>query len=162
MHAGILPKGTNSVANLRGKAVTLDLCRLHEDGLDVILATLVVQWQLQRFHGLEDDAHRLDGVGEDDFLEGLTLIPRVATLVDKLHLLENRRLAGFTSTYSDSQQASPSIDHRQSAARTKEQHLDLVALHHLVPLELVLNLLVSLLPLLLFCAHPTTHDGGWW
>jgi hypothetical protein len=44
---------------------------------------------------------------------------------------------------------------------TEKQHLDLVALHHLVALELVLNLLVPLLPLLLLCAHSATH-GGWW
>jgi hypothetical protein len=44
---------------------------------------------------------------------------------------------------------------------TEKQHLDLVALHHFVALELVLNLLVPLLPLLLLCAHSATH-GGWW
>jgi len=42
---------------------------------------------------------------------------------------------------------------------TEEQHLDLVALQHLVALELVLNLLIPLLPLLLFCAHSATHGG---
>jgi hypothetical protein len=42
---------------------------------------------------------------------------------------------------------------------TKQEHLDLVALHHLVTLELVLNLLISLLSLLLLCAHSATHGG---
>jgi hypothetical protein len=40
---------------------------------------------------------------------------------------------------------------------TEQEHLDLVALHHLVALELVLNLLVPLLALLLLCAHSATH-----
>lgn len=44
--------------------------------------------------------------------------------------------------------------------RTEQQHLDLVLLHHLVPLQLVLDLLVSLLPLLIFSAHSATHLGG--
>jgi hypothetical protein len=42
---------------------------------------------------------------------------------------------------------------------TEQEHLDLVALHHLVALELVLDLLISLLSLLLLCAHSATHDG---
>jgi hypothetical protein len=40
---------------------------------------------------------------------------------------------------------------------TEQEHLDLVALHHLVALELVLNLLIPLLALLLLCAHSATH-----
>jgi hypothetical protein len=124
----------------------------------VVLGALVVERQLQRLHGLEDDAHRLDGVAEDDLLEGLALIARVAALMDQLHLLENRRLAGFTSTYGVLESGSAKSG---AALLTEQQHLDLVALHHLVALELVLNLLVPLLPLLLFCAHSATHDGEW-
>jgi len=45
-------------------------------------------------------------------------------------------------------------------APTQKQHLDLVPLHHLIPLQLVLDLLISLLPLLLLCAHSATHCGG--
>lgn len=156
LHAGILPQDRDGVANLRGQAVALDLRRLHEDGLDVVLGALVVERQLQRLHGLEDDAHRLDRVAEDDLLERLALVARVAALVDELHLLENCRLAGFTSTCSELE-----CDGAEGVARllTEQQHLDLVALHHLVALELVLNLLVPLLPLLLLCAHAATHDG---
>jgi hypothetical protein len=44
-----------------------------------------------------------------------------------------------------------------SIAHTEKEHLDLVPLHHLVALQLVLNLLMSGLPLLLFCAHSATH-----
>lgn len=48
-----------------------------------------------------------------------------------------------------------------SIRRTEQKHLDLITLQHLVALELVLNLLVPLLALLLFCAHSTTHgDDG--
>ena len=43
---------------------------------------------------------------------------------------------------------------------TKQKHLDLVALHHAVLLQLILNLLIALLPLLLLGAHTTTHFGG--
>jgi hypothetical protein len=57
--------------------------------------------------------------------------------VDELHLFENGRLSGFTGT--------------------EKKHLDLVSLHHLIPLELVLNLLVPGLALLLLCAHSATH-----
>lgn len=100
LHAGILPQDGDGVANLRGQAVALDLRRLHEDGLDVVLGALVVERQLQRLHGFEDDAHRLDRVAEDDLLKRLPLVARVAALVDELHLLEDCRLAGFTGTCS--------------------------------------------------------------
>ena len=43
--------------------------------------------------------------------------------------------------------------------RTQQEHLDFVSLHHLVPLQLVLNLLISSLPLLIFRAHSTPHFG---
>lgn len=43
---------------------------------------------------------------------------------------------------------------------TEQQHLDLVSLHHLVALELVLDLLVTGLALLLLCAHSATHRDG--
>lgn len=81
----VLPEGTNGVANLRGEAVTFDLCWLHEDGLNVVLVAGVGERELQRLHGLEDDTHGLNSVAEDDFLERFTLVPRVTTLVDQLH-----------------------------------------------------------------------------
>jgi hypothetical protein len=34
----------------------------------------------------------LDGVGKDDFLVRITLLIVVTTVMDQLHLLENRRL----------------------------------------------------------------------
>jgi hypothetical protein len=48
----------------------------------------------------------------------------------------------------------------QDAFHTEKQHLDFVSLHHLVALELVLNLLVPRLPLLVLSAHSATHFGG--
>lgn len=42
---------------------------------------------------------------------------------------------------------------------TKQEHLDLIALHHLVALELVINLLVAGLPLLVLSTHSATHFG---
>lgn len=98
LHAGVFPEYRDGVANLWGQAVAFDLRGLHEDGLHVVLCALVVERELERLHSLEDDAHRLDGVAEDDLLERFPLVARVATLVDELHLLENGRFPGFTST----------------------------------------------------------------
>lgn len=42
---------------------------------------------------------------------------------------------------------------------TQKQHFDLVALHHSVATELILNLLVTGPALLLLCAHSATHLG---
>ena len=43
---------------------------------------------------------------------------------------------------------------------TQQQHLDLVAKRQLISFQLILNLLVPLLPLLIFRTHSTTHLGG--
>jgi hypothetical protein len=98
LHASILPEHRNGIPDLWRQAVAFNLCGLHEDGLNVVLGALVIERQLQGLHSLEDDAHRLHRVAEDDLLEGFPLVARVAALVDELHLLENGRLAGFTST----------------------------------------------------------------
>lgn len=76
--------------------------------------------------------------------------------MDELHLLEDSRL----SRLSRSCALLEADEVTGVAILTEEQHFDLVALHHLVALELVLNLLVPLLALLLLCAHSATHDGG--
>ncbi len=47
--------------------------------------------------------------------------------------------------------------HGDRRSLTKQEHLDLITLQHLVTLQLILDLLVPLLPLLLFGAHSTTH-----
>jgi len=62
------------------------------------------------------------------FSKAFPLVSGVATLVYELHLFEDRRLAGL--------------------ARTQQQHLDLISETQLVSLQLVLNLLIPLLPLL--------------
>jgi len=85
----VLPEDRDGVTDLWGKVVTLNLCGLHEDGLDVVLGSLIVEGKLQRLHCFEDDAHRLDSVAEDDFLERLSLVTRVAALMDELHLFED-------------------------------------------------------------------------
>src|SRR5688572_28367050 len=97
LDTAVPPQSLDGVANLRREDVTLDLCRLHEDGLDVVLHPRVRQWQLERLHGLENDAHRLYCVAEDDLLERFPLVARVTALVDELHLLQDGRLLGFTS-----------------------------------------------------------------
>lgn len=94
----VFPQSLDGVSDLGRKDIALDLGGLHEDGLDVVLHPLVLQRQLQGLHGLQDDAHGLDRVAEDDFLERLSFVAGVATLVDELHLLEDGRLSGFTST----------------------------------------------------------------
>jgi len=68
-------------------------------------------------------------VGENPHLsEALALVPRVSAFVDELHLFEDGRLSGFTST--------------------EQQHLDFVPQIHLIALQLILNLLIALLSLL--------------
>jgi hypothetical protein len=51
------------------------------------------------------------------------------------------------------------MPHRRQR-HTEQQHLDLASLRHAILLQLVLNLLVSLLALLVLGAHTTTHLGG--
>ena len=58
----------------------------------------------------------------------------------ELHLFEDRRLAGL--------------------ARTQQQHLDLISETQLVSLQLVLNLLIPLLPLLRLGTLPATHGAS--
>lgn len=48
-------------------------------------------------------------------------------------------------------------NHHADDELTQKQHLDLIALHHLVTLELVLNLLIARLPLLILGTHSATH-----
>jgi hypothetical protein len=43
---------------------------------------------------------------------------------------------------------------------TEKKHLNLISLHHLISLQLVLDLLIPGLALLFFCAHTTTHFAG--
>ena len=43
---------------------------------------------------------------------------------------------------------------------TEQEHFNFISLHHLIPLELVLNLLVAGLALLILGTHSTTHFGG--
>lgn len=97
LHAGVFPKHRYGISHLRRKAVALDLRRLHEDCLHMVLGALVVQRELERLHGLEDHTHRLHRVAEDNLLEGLSFIARVTALVDELHLLEDGRFSRFTS-----------------------------------------------------------------
>lgn len=49
------------------------------------------------------------------------------------------------------------ITENRMAVLTKQEHFDLISLHHLVALQLILNLLISHLPLLVLCAHTATH-----
>ena len=42
---------------------------------------------------------------------------------------------------------------------TQQEHFNLISLRHLVALQLILDLLIPLLPLLLLCAHSTAHFG---
>jgi hypothetical protein len=43
---------------------------------------------------------------------------------------------------------------------TQKKHLDFIALHQFVALELVLDLIIPGLAILVFCAHSTTHING--
>lgn len=98
LNTNILPQSLNCVANLWWQDVAFDLGGLHEDGLDVVLHSLILEREFEGLHSLENDAHGLNGVAENDFLERLSLVARIAALVDKLHLLQNGGFSGFTST----------------------------------------------------------------
>lgn len=47
LNTSVSPQGTDGITDLRGDAVTLDLSRLHEDGLHMVLVTRILQRQLQ-------------------------------------------------------------------------------------------------------------------
>jgi hypothetical protein len=98
LDTGILPELRNGIADLGREVIALDLLGLHEDGLDVVLGALIIEGELKRLHGLKDDTHGLDSVAEDDLLEGLSLVTRIATLVNELHLLQDGRLSGLTGS----------------------------------------------------------------
>ena len=78
--------------------------------------------------------------------------------MDELHLFQNGRLPGLSSSYSIISYAQLQLIAMELL--TEKKHLDLISLHHLVPLQLILNLLVPHLPLLLLCAHTATHLDG--
>lgn len=82
--------------------------------------------------------------------------------MDEFHLLQNRRFTRLSSSCGGLVSRNTGKTEKSSAAGvpTEQKHLDLVLLHHLVPLELVLDLLISRLPLLILSAHSTTHFGG--
>lgn len=74
LNARVLPQNANGIADFRWEVLAFNLSGLHENGLDVVLRPLVIERELQRLHGLQDDTHRLHGVAEDDFLERLPLV----------------------------------------------------------------------------------------
>lgn len=96
--------------------------------------------QFQALHSLQYHAHTLHRVAEDDLTEGFSLIARVAAFVYELHLLENCGFARLSGT--------------------EKEHLDLISQTELVPLELVLDLLISLLALLWWSVSATTYLRG--
>lgn len=75
--------------------------------------------------------------------------------MNELHLLQNGRFAGFTSTFNKVSVKTPG--NHSGRIPTKKEHLDLITLQHLVFLQLVVDLLISGLSLLLFRTHTTTH-----
>lgn len=99
LYPGIAPKSLDGTTDFRGKAVTLDLRRLHKNGLDVVFGAGILERKFKRLHGLQNDTHRLNGIAVDDFLERFPFIARVATLVDELHLLQDGGLSRFTGTW---------------------------------------------------------------
>lgn len=121
LDTSIMPQGCNGITDLRKKAITFDLSRLHEDGLHMVFIAAIFKRQLQRLHSLQDDPHRLNGVAVDDFLEGLAFVARVTTLVDELHLFEDGGLARLSSSCIWSQfrmQKGIQVQQRQSIPRS--------------------------------------------
>lgn len=77
--------------------------------------------------------------------------------MDELHLLQDCRFARLSRTYMTLALA---IQWTR-IYRTKQQHLDLIALGELVTPELIFDLFMTLLSLLLLRAHTTTHCVSW-
>lgn len=69
LDTSILPQNADGIADLGWEVVAFNLGGLHENGLNVILGSLIVKGKFQGLHSLEDDTHRLHCVAEDDFLE---------------------------------------------------------------------------------------------
>src|SRR4051794_31504107 len=51
------------------------------------------------FHCFQNDSHRLYRIRKDYFFKGFSFFWRISSVMNKLHLLKNRRFTGFTSTY---------------------------------------------------------------
>jgi hypothetical protein len=83
----------------------------------------------------------LDSVRVYDFLVSIALLVVVTTVVDELHLLENRGLEP------SSDKCPPSVltkgTHLAGLAGTEEEHFNLILGKHAVPLELVLDLVIA-------------------
>ena len=124
LNARVIPQRGYGGANLWWQAVTFYLRWLDKDGLHVVFAATIIEREFERLHGLKNDTHRLDGVAEYDFLERFTLIARVASLVDKLHLFEDGGLSGFAGTWknrvSPVQRSSSSVIILQKMPHTEE------------------------------------------
>ena len=54
----------------------------------VVLAFLAVQVDAEPLHGVEDQGHRVDGVGVHDWLEHDPLLEAIVRLVNNSHLLQ--------------------------------------------------------------------------
>lgn len=102
MDTSILPQSFDGGTDFWRETITFDLGWLHEDSMDVILGALIVKRKLKALHSLEYNAHRLDGVAVDNFLERFTLVARIRSLVDEFHLLQNGRFTRLASTFTDS------------------------------------------------------------
>lgn len=107
-------------------------------------------------HGFEDGAHRLDRVADDNFAKSLALFCGEPTVVDELHLLQDRALPRVAGSCA---RGSLVVDDDQTLKRTEQQELYLGGLPFLVSLELLLNVAIAGL-LLGRAAVPTAtaHD----
>ena len=109
LHTAVAPQSSNRISDLRRKVVTFDLSGLHEDGLNVVLVTGILERQFQRFHRFQNDSHRLNRVTVDNFLERLSFVTRVSSLMDQFHLLQNCRLARLSRSCIEMVNTAPNI-----------------------------------------------------
>jgi hypothetical protein len=167
LHTLISPQSLDSGRALGREHLSFNLVRqLHDDGF-VLFVLLFTQGDTHVGHGFQDDTHGLDGVGENDFFEGLSFVFVVTVIVNQFHLLQDSTFAGFTSTLikkkrpqirlGENSRKSVLVPTKQKANRmwqisvpTEQKHLDLVAQLKLLLFQGSINLIVSHSVLLIF------------
>jgi hypothetical protein len=96
LDAGISPKATDGVGNVARKCISLELNGEAENDSPSRIV-LGCEFDFKGGHGLEDGPHRLDGIRVDNLLVRLSFLFIVASVMNELHLLEDRRLWGKAS-----------------------------------------------------------------
>jgi len=92
LNSRISPESSDCIGNVPGKRIRFELnWETHNRGPSSIV--LGRKLDIKGWHSLKDGPHGLDGIRIDDFLVRLAFLLIVTTVMNKLHLLEDSRLA---------------------------------------------------------------------